>query len=272
MATIQVVAIRVAAAKVTEEMMSDQGPSGVGPRSGGGGGSSGGASDAKEQAKETATAAVAKTGEVAGTATEGARQVASEATRQAGELTKEAAAQVRSLASEATGQLREQAGQQTQRAASGLRSLSEQVRALSDGRPEEAGAAGDYVRQAGDKLQDVAQRLDEGGLDGLFEDLQGFARRRPGLFLIGAAAAGFAAGRVLRGAQAAGSDDGGQQGTTPGEPALRLGRADGPLTTGGMSPAPASTAPVGGGVPTGMSDVGGTVLPPEAPPPRSGGR
>ena len=140
------------------------------------------AAAAKDHAKETATTAVAKTGDVASTATEGARDVASEATRQASQLTKEAAAQARNLASETTGQLRDHAGQQTERAASGLRSLSEQVRALSDGRPDEAGAAGDYVRQAGDKLQQVAGRLEEGGLDGVVRDLQGFARRPAGSF------------------------------------------------------------------------------------------
>ena len=233
---------------------------------GGGSPSGGGAPAAKEQAKEVAGTAAAKTGEVAGTAAEGARQVASEATRQAGELTKEATTQARNLLSETTGQVRDHAGQQAQRAASGLRSVSEQVRALSDGRPEEAGKAGEYARQASDKLQQVAQRLDEGGLEGLLEDLQGFARRRPGLFLIGAAAAGFAVGRVVRGAQAASGDDG-QSGAATGSPDLRLGRADGPLTTTtGMGPPPASAAEVGGEVITRVSDRVGTDAPAVPPP------
>jgi hypothetical protein len=244
--------------------MSDQ-PGGVGS-----GPSGGGAPAAKEQAKEVAGTAAAKTEEVAGTAAEGARQVASEATRQASELTKEATAQARNLVSEATGQVRDHAGQQTQRAASGLRSLSEQVRALTEGHPEEAGTAGDYARQASDKLQQLAQRLEDGGLEGLLEDLQGFARRRPGVFLIGAAAAGFAVGRVVRGAQAA-SDDGGQSGAATARPDLLLGRTEGPLTTtSAVGPAPASMAEVGGEAITRVSHRVGTDSPAGPPPPRSG--
>ena len=229
------------------------------------GGAPEGATAVKEQASEAASTAVAKTGEVAGSATEGARQVASEASRQAGQLTQEALSSARGLVTEATGSLREQAGQQTERAASGLRSLSDQVRALAEGRPDEAGPAGDYVRQAGERLQQVAERLESGGLEGALSDLQGFARRRPGVFLLGAAAAGFAVGRLMRGAQAANADSGPEVG---GGAELRLGRADGPLaTTSDLGPAPASV--VGGDVATGMADVVGTG-PSAVPPPGPG--
>jgi vacuolar-type H+-ATPase subunit H len=217
--------------------MSDQTTQGGGPE---------GATAVKEQASEAASTAVAKTSEVAGTATEGARQVASEASRQASQLTSEALTSARNLVGEATGSLREQADQQTERAASGVRSLAEQMRALAEGRTDEAGAAGDYARQAGDKLQQVADRLQSGGLEGALSDLQGFARRRPGVFLLGAAAAGFAVGRLVRGAQAA-SSDGNGAGTGSAElPAgdLRLGRTDGPLTTTStLGPEPATVAP-----------------------------
>ena len=199
----------------------------------------------KDQTSEAASTAVAKTGELAGTATEGARQVASEASRQAGQLTQEALSSARTLVGEATGSLREQAGQQTERAASGLRSLSDQVRALAEGRTDEAGAAGDYACQAGEKLQQVAERLESGGLEGALSDLQGFARRRPGVFLLGAAAAGFAVARLVRGAQAANGDGSSGSGSTS-LPAgdLRLGRTDGPLTTSStLGPEPATVAP-----------------------------
>ena len=148
--------------------------------------------------------------------------------------------------------------------------------ALAEGRPDDAGPAGDYVRQAGDKLQEVAQRLESGGLDGALSDLQGFARRRPGVFLLGAAATGFAVGRLLRGAQAANADGGGSGSSTGSLPAagdaeLRLGRADGPLVTGStVGPAPASIGGVAGGdVATGVADVVGTG-PSAVPPPGPG--
>lgn len=212
------------------------------------GGGPEGATAVKQQASEAASTAVAKTGEVAGTATEGARQVASEATRQASQLTSEALDSARTLVGEATGSLREQAGHQTERAASGLRSLSDQMRALAEGRTDQAGAAGDYARQAGQKLQEVADRLESGGVEGALSDLQSFARRRPGVFLLGAAAAGFAVGRLVRGAQAASGDsdsDSSGNGTSS-LPAgdLRLGRTDGPLTTvSSLGPEPATVAP-----------------------------
>jgi hypothetical protein len=232
------------------------------------GGGPEGATAVKDQASEAASTAVARTGEVAGAATEGARQVASEASRQAGELTTEALTSARNLVGEATGSLRDQAGQQTERAASGLRSLSDQVRALAEGRTDEAGAAGDYARQAGEKLQQVADRLEEGGLEGALSDLQGFARRRPGVFLLGCAAAGFAVGRLVRGAQAANQNGGGNgSGEIGNGSAQRLGRADGPLTTSSsLGPAPASV--VGGDVATGLADVAGTgpsAMPPPGP-------
>jgi hypothetical protein len=215
--------------------MSEQTTQGGGPQ---------GATAVKEQASEAASTAVAKSGEVAGAATEGARQVASEASRQAGQLTQEALTSARTLVGEATGSLREQAGQQTERAASGLRTLSDQVRALAEGRADEAGAAGDYARQAGEKLQQVAERLESGGIEGALSDLQGFARRRPGVFLLGAAAAGFAVGRLVRGAQAANASDGANGSPQLEATELRLGRTDGPLTTSSsLGPAPATVAP-----------------------------
>ena len=215
--------------------MSEQTTQGGGPQ---------GATAVKEQASEAASTAVAKSGEVAGAATEGARQVASEASRQASQLTSEALSSARTLVGEATGSLREQAGQQTERAASGLRTLSDQVRALAEGRADQAGAAGDYARQAGEKLQQVADRLESGGIEGALSDLQTFARRRPGVFLLGAAAAGFAVGRLVRGAQAANNGDSGNGSPQLEATELRLGRTDGPLTTSSsLGPAPATVAP-----------------------------
>jgi hypothetical protein len=91
----------------------------------------------------------------------------------------------------------------------------------------------------------VAERLESGGLEGALSDLQGFARRRPGVFLLGAAAAGFAVARLVRGAQAANGDGSSGSGSTS-LPAgdLRLGRTDGPLTTSStLGPEPATVAP-----------------------------
>jgi hypothetical protein len=112
----------------------------------------------------------------------------------------------------------------------------------------------------------MAERLESGGLEGALSDLQTFARRRPGVFLLGAAATGFAVGRLLRGAQAANADGGSSQVGNGSD--LRLGRVDGPLATSSdLGPAPSSV--VGGDVATGMADVVGTG-PSAVPPPGPG--
>lgn len=225
-----------------------------------------------QQVKDTASTAAAKTSEVAGTAKEGTKQVASEASHQAGQVAQEASAQARELVGQARNELRDQASQQTGRAVEKMRTLSEQVQALTDGRPEEAGPVGDYARQAGDKLQQVASRLDEGGLDTLFEDAKGFARRRPGAFLAGAAVAGFAMGRMLRGAQSNAQSQGqGPEGSSyPGAPDSLAG-------VGAPSPGAYGTPPIdvagpvtGGpaaGAPVAGEPMGGATTPSAYPPP-----
>jgi hypothetical protein len=87
-----------------------------------------------------------------------------------------------------------------------MRTLSQQLTALAEGHPEAAGPLAEYVGHSGDKVGEYAKRLHDGGLDGIVGDARGFARRRPGLFLLGAVAAGFAAGRLIRGSQAAGDE------------------------------------------------------------------
>src|SRR5919112_61447 len=77
-----------------------------------------------------------------------------------------AASSARDVAATTTDQLKEQASAQTGRAAEGLRTVTSQLQALTDGRPDEAGAVGDYARQMGDKLGELAGRLDERGFDG----------------------------------------------------------------------------------------------------------
>src|SRR2546425_369299 len=78
------------------------------------------------------------------------------------------------------------------------------------GRVEEAGAVADYVRRAGDQVCRVADHIERRGVEGVLNDAQDFARRRPGAFLLGCTAAGFAVGRLIRGgAVSSGGSDGG---------------------------------------------------------------
>jgi hypothetical protein len=56
------------------------------------------------------------------------------------------------------------------------------------------------VQQVATTGRRAADYLEERGVSGALDDLQRFARRRPGLFLAGALAAGFLAGRAAKAA------------------------------------------------------------------------
>jgi hypothetical protein len=159
-------------------------------------------------ADESTTERVKEQGrEVAQTASEEAGRVAGTVKEQAAEVGHEVAVQGREVVARAKEQFRSQADTQAREASEGLRRLGGQARALAEGRVEEAGALGAYVRQAGERIDGVAGRLEEQGVDGVLGDVQDFARRRPGLFLAGAAVAGFAVGRMIRGARDASSSE-----------------------------------------------------------------
>lgn len=156
-------------------------------------------------AKEAASRAVEESKQVTQTAGEQTREVAGTVKEQAADVVQTAKAQSRNVAHEAREQLRHQAGTQTQRLAEALRSAGDQVRALAEGRVAEAGGARDYARQAAGTAQEWAGRVESRGFEGLTRDLEQVARRRPGAFLAGAAAAGFVIGRFVRSSSASGS-------------------------------------------------------------------
>ena len=165
----------------------------------------------KDQAAAAAGTAAEQSREVAATASQQVGEVAGQAVEQAAAVVGEARDQARALVSQAATEAKTQANAQTDRLAEGLRGIAGQLQALVEGRPQEAGALPDYARQATGQLQRFAGRIADGGVEGVVDDVQRFARRRPGIFLAGAAVAGFLGGRLLRGAQAAS-----QQGLTSG--------------------------------------------------------
>ena len=161
------------------------------------------AGTATTQAANVAGTAADQTREVAATAKGAAGDVASTAVEKAAEVQQEAVAQVRNLVSETTSQVRNQAEAQTTKLAEGIASLGDQIKALVEGRPEEAEAIRDYLQQGADKLSSFSERLQRQGLEGTIDEVQRYARRRPGMFLLGALGVGLGVGRLVRGAQAA---------------------------------------------------------------------
>jgi hypothetical protein len=159
-----------------------------------GDGSSGGAAAGQEVAGTVAE----QTGQVAQQAGVQAKAMVGTAAEQARQVGGEAAARAGDLLGETKAQARRQAESQTQQLAESLGRLRDQGRALAAGRPEQAGSLPDIAQQVVGRLDQVVERIDRGGVDGIVDDVQRFARRRPGVFLLGAAALGFAVGRMVR--------------------------------------------------------------------------
>jgi hypothetical protein len=160
---------------------------------------------ARDEAAGVARTAADKRGAVAGTVGEQAGRVAEETGRQA-----------RNLLHESREQLTGQARQGQQRAADGLRTVATQLRQMSD-KSEEQGVASEVARQVADRTNDVASWLEHREPGDLLDEVRRFARRKPGVFLFGAALAGVVVGRLTRGAIAAQSDDSGDDRTEAGE-------------------------------------------------------
>jgi len=164
---------------------------------------------ARDQAADVGQHARQAGGQVAQTATDQARQVAAETGRQ-----------VRDLLGEAQGQARDQASAQQQKAAVQLHSFADELgqMAANGGR---AGVASEFARQAAGRLHGAASWLEQREPADLLNEARNFARRRPGAFLIGAAAAGLVAGRVTRGLAANSNGEPGTGGA--GDPAAATG-------------------------------------------------
>ena len=92
-----------------------------------------------------------------------------------------------------------------------------------------SGPAADLVRQAGDKVEEIAGWIQAREPGDLVDELRSFARRKPGVFLLGAALAGVVAGRLTTGVVAAHKEESSSTGYTP----QRAYDAPGPVYTEG---------------------------------------
>jgi hypothetical protein len=212
--------------------------------------------------------------EVGRTTAEAGRHVAETARDQAGQVAGEAKRQARDLMGEARGQVTEQARNGQQKATEGLRALADELRQMAD-RTDQSGPASELARQAADKAADFAEWLNRREPGDLIEEVRGFARRRPGVFLLGAAFAGVVAGRLTRGVVDANRQDDSAlpvPRTAYDQPYPASMPPPGPLGTPGSGMAPAEPytglPPGPGPMPAGRPPVGPP--PPAYPPPGPG--
>lgn len=164
-------------------------------------------STTKREVEQVKGAAVGSGKVVARTAKRDVRELAGTVRSQADQVKGELAGQARGMLAETQGQIQAQADVQASRLASALFQVGNQAVALSQGRPEQAGPLVDYAEQAATWLDDRASYIEERGLEGLATDVVDFARRRPAVFLAGAAVVGFGVGRLLRSGAVTGDGD-----------------------------------------------------------------
>lgn len=143
--------------------------------------------------------------QVAGTTKQEASQVVDTAREQVQAVTSDVRDQARQLSGEAMEQLMEQAGSQRDRAVQSLRSMGEELSQMADS-AEGSGLGVQVAREAGSMTSQAATFLEDREPGELVDELRNLARRRPGAFLLGAAAAGLVVGRLTRGAKSAHSD------------------------------------------------------------------
>lgn len=166
-------------------------------------GGTGGAGDAKEQAQQ-----------VAGTAKQEGAHVASVAKQEAQSVAEQAKEQAATLMDQTRQELEAQSRVQKDRIADTLRSFTTDLEAMISGQGAASGMAGDLAREVADRTRGLARTLQEREPGELLDEVRGFARRKPGTFLLGALAAGMVVGRLSRAAKDAGSSSTGSMGTT----------------------------------------------------------
>lgn len=118
----------------------------------------------------------------------------SEVSRLGGEVK----SQTSHLVSEAGAQARDRAETQLGRVAGMLGQVGEELRRMADGASSSDNYLAVLARDGADAARRISTRLERDGFDGAARDVKQFARRRPLLYLAGAAAAGLAVGRLTR--------------------------------------------------------------------------
>jgi hypothetical protein len=124
------------------------------------------------------------------------KELASTAATEAGAFAEDVKNQASAVISNARDQLEQQADAQARRVGSGIKDAQRQLQSAADTADE--GIVSSIAGQLASSLGAVGDRIDDGGLAAVADDVRSFARREPGLFLLGAGALGFLTARLLR--------------------------------------------------------------------------
>jgi hypothetical protein len=164
----------------------------------GGASPTGTTSQSQSTTEGAGTSVGAEAKSVASDAKDSGRQVAETAASGVKDVASEASTQLRQLFNQLRTELDGQASSQGQRAATGLRSLASELRQMASS-TQQQGLAGEAAQQAADRAGSFADWLENRQPGDMLDELRSLARRRPGAFLLGAAALGLVGGRMTRG-------------------------------------------------------------------------
>jgi hypothetical protein len=128
--------------------------------------------------------------------------MATEVVQTAKEHTRELGDEVARQAQNVTGQVKERLSgevqNQNERLATTLRHLSEELETMHKNAPADSMAAA-MVQRLGEGSRQAADYLRAHGPEGVLQEVQEFARRKPGTFLLTSAVAGFVVARLGKG-------------------------------------------------------------------------
>jgi len=154
-------------------------------------------SGSSSQADSKVDTAKGEAKQVADTALDSGKEVAQTAKDQAQNVATEAKQQAVSLLDTVRTEVGQQAGTQQGRIAEALHSLSTELSGMASA-SQESGPLTDLAQQASRKGGEVADWLADREPADVLEAVRGYARRRPGTFLVLCGLAGVVAGRLTR--------------------------------------------------------------------------
>jgi hypothetical protein len=222
---------------------------------------SGGAGVTSMNSPSTSDTAKQEAAELKNTTTDQAKNVLGTAKDEASSVIGEAKWQAKDLYAQTQRELKDQANTQQQRLAGGLRSVSDDLNSLASGQPTSGGMATDLVRQVSSRLSSASSWIGDRDPGTLLQEVKQYARRKPGTFILLAAAAGVVAGRLTRALASNASDNassGNGTATRTGMPVTTgVGTGTGIGTGTGMGTGTGTGMGTGAGIGTGLGAEAG---------------
>lgn len=154
--------------------------------------------------------AKAEAADVKDTAVDKAKDVAETAKDEAGAVLDETKASLTDVYHQVRRELGDQAAAQQERLSSGMRDASDDLQQMAQSSGTSS-VATDLVQRASQQLDNASTWLAQRDPADVVREVKSFARRRPGVFILGALLAGIAVGRLTRALATNAADDDSQR-------------------------------------------------------------